>query len=78
MTPEEYGRAHKTAFRVAFDFLTEHFPPGTDDDWWEQTAHDGSVAYAKGGYDPLQLELLVGVCNYLEKEWRNRQNVKGD
>lgn len=78
MTPEEYATRHKKAFRVAFDYLNAHFPPGTEDDWCVQMARDGSQAYADGGFDPLQLELLVGVCNYLEKEWRKRQDVAGD
>jgi len=73
MTPEEYVQRHKRAFRVAFDYLNDHFPPGEDDSWWEQAAMDGSIVYAENGYDPLQLQLLAGVCNYLQMEWMERR-----
>lgn len=73
MTPEEYVQRHKKAFRVAFDYLNDHFPPGEDDDWWERAAMDASRVYAENGCDPLQLQLLAGVCEYLETEWKERR-----
>lgn len=73
MTPEEYAKAHKQAFRVAFDFLNAHFPPGPEPEWWEQTARDASAA---SGDNELTLRLLIGVLDYLDYEWK-RRNLHG-
>jgi hypothetical protein len=73
LSPEDYAKRHQKAFRVAFDFLNAHFPPEDDKDWWEKTAMEASEVYALGGYDFLQMELLVGVCNYLEYEDEKRK-----
>lgn len=72
MTPEEYAKKHKTAFRVAFDFLNAHFPPGPDPEWWEHAAKDLSEAGTLNCDNELAMELLVGVYNYIETEWKRR------
>lgn len=73
MTPEEYAKAHQKAFRCAFDFLHEHFPPGDTDGWWIQTAQDCSAASVAFGETPFVIELLTAVMNYLGTEYKRRK-----
>lgn len=72
MTPEEYVKQHKEAFRCAFDFLNTHFPPGEVPAWWDQTAKDCSNASVSAGESEIVLELLNGVMNYLGTEYKRR------
>lgn len=79
MTPEEYATLHKKAFRCAFDFLNEHFPPSDDSEWWLKTAKDCSAASYAFGEEPVIIWLLDGVMNYLNEEYKRRyQNGKVD
>lgn len=73
MTPEQYAKAHQKAFRTAFDFLSAHFPPENNQEWWVQAAKDSSAASLSTGEDPLAMELLLGVMNYLGIEYKRRQ-----
>ena len=73
MSPEEYAVMHQKAFRTAFDFLNSHFPPGTEPDWWDQAAKDVSAASISAGENTLVIELLNGVYEYLNKEWKARK-----
>ena len=72
MTPEEYAKTHQKAFRTAFNFLNAHFPPGDTDEWWLQTAHAGAIATADADDDPLTINLLDAVINYLNDEYKRR------
>lgn len=72
MTPEEYAKSHQKAFRIAFDFLNTHFPPGLDDEWWVQTAKDVGMAAESSGNNILTMELLNGVMNYFGHEYKRR------
>lgn len=74
MTPEEYAKIHQKAFRCAFDFLNQHFPPGDTDEWWDQTAKDCSAASLAFGETPIVIELLTAIMNYLGKEYHRRNN----
>ena len=79
MTPEEYAKTHQKAFRTAFNFLNAHFPPGDTDEWWLQTAQDGAIATADADDDPLTINLIDAVINYLNDEYKRRhQNEKAD
>lgn len=71
-SPADYAKLHQKAFRTAFDFLASHFPPGTDPEWWEQTAIDASAASESQLDDPLAVKLLIGVYDYLEIEYKRR------
>jgi hypothetical protein len=73
MTAEQYAKMHKEAFRCAFDYLNQHFPPGDDQAWWERTAKDVSYASMSQDDNLLAMELLTAVCNYLEKEYLQRR-----
>ena len=77
MTPEEYVKTHKEAFRVAFNFLNTHFPPGQDDAWWDQAAKDCSAASIGAGENRLVMELLIAVMDYLEHERKERSDNNG-
>lgn len=78
MSPEEYLKQHQKAFRTAFDFLTSHFPPGMDPEWWEQAARDVSAASIEAGENKLVIGLLIGVYDYLEDEYKRRRNQSGE
>lgn len=72
MTPEEYAKIHPQAFRCAFDFLNEHFPPSEDPAWWDKTAKDCSAASVAFGETPIVICLLNGVMDYLNEEYKRR------
>ena len=79
LNPEAYMAKHKKAFRVAFDYLNAHFPPQESADWWVQAASDMADAVNPGvGDNPLTAELVLGVYNYLEKEWKKRYEETKD
>ena len=73
MTPEEYAKLHQKAFRCAFDFLNEHFPPQDDEAWWLKTAQECSAASVAFGETPIVLELLTAIMNYLGIEYQKRR-----
>lgn len=77
-SPEEYARLHKKAFRCAFDFLNEHFPPGDTDEWWEKTAQECSAASVAFGEAGIVTELLIAIMNYLGKEYHKRRKNNGE
>lgn len=66
MTPGEYAVQHKKAFRAAFDYLTEHFPPGDTAEWWDVAAKDVSIKSMESGEGKLVINLLIGVYDYLD------------
>lgn len=79
MTPEEYAKLHQKAFRCAFDFLNEHFPPQDDDEWWLKTAKECSAASVAFGENALVMEMLTAIMNYLGIEHKRRfGNGKAD
>lgn len=73
LSPAEYAKMHQKSFRVAFDYLSAHFPPGTDEEWWSKAAQDLSDAGASAGENKLAVELLVGVYSYLAYEMERRK-----
>ena len=77
MTPEEYAKMHQKAFRCAFDYLNQHFPPRMDPEWWEQAAKDLSKFSIAAGENRLVIELLSGVYDYLEFIWKERREEDG-
>lgn len=77
MTPEEYAKMHQKAFRVAFDFLNTHFPPGIEPEWWDRSAKELSAASVAAGENDLVNGLLVGVFDYLGNEWKRRRKENG-
>lgn len=78
MSPEQYAKMHKDAFRCAFDYLNKHFPPGDTPEWWDQMARDAASASVSQGDNLLAMELLIGVCNYLDKECIKRRDNNGE
>ena len=77
MTPEEYAKAHQKAFRVAFDFLNTHFPPGMDPEWWDTAAKEISATSVAAGEGVLVIELLNAVYTYLgHEDHRRKDNVE--
>ena len=68
---EEYVKMHQKAFRCAFDFLNAHFPPAPEPEWWNTVAGDVEKADRECG-SVICRQLLLGVYNYLEHEWKER------
>ena len=77
-SPAEYARLHQKAFRAAFDYLTAHFPPGKDIEWWEQAARDLSAASVHCGEYRLAVGLLAAVYDYLDDEFKDRRKSHGE
>lgn len=77
MSPEDYLKQHQKAFRTAFNFLTSHFPPGMDPEWWEQAARELSAASIDAGENKLVIGLLIGVYEYLGEEYKLRREQNG-
>lgn len=75
--PEEYAAYHKMVFRIAFDFLNDHFPPQDDPKWWEQFSIDTSAASSKSKGGPLVDGILLAIGNYLEQENIKRRDRNG-
>lgn len=74
MKPEEYYAMHQKAFRCAFDFLNQHFPPGDTPEWWLQTTQEITDASVKQGENELVVGLLRGVFDYLDTEYKRRRD----
>lgn len=62
---ERMDKEHKTAFRVAFNFLTEHYPAQDTEEYWKLTCADISIASGENIDNRLCQELLGAVLNYL-------------
>ena len=73
LSAEEYAKRHKAAFRCAFDFLNQHFPPEDSAEWREQAIRDVGAASGSQLENRLAVELLAGVWEYLEDEIRRRE-----
>ena len=74
MTSEEYYTKHQHAFRCAFNFLNEHFPPGEEPKWWEKMSDDIKAADDSQEGNKLATYLLIGVLDYLDYEYKRRNN----
>ena len=73
LTPEEYAKRHKNAFRCAFDFLNSHFPPESTCEWWDPIGDELSKACESQGDNLLAVSLLLAVNDYIEAEWKIRR-----
>ena len=62
---ERMDKEHKAAFRVAFDFLTTHYPAQDTEEYWLKTCDDISFASGENIDNRLCQELLGAVLNYL-------------
>ena len=78
MKPEEFAAYHKLIFRVVFDFLNEHFPPGNDPEWWEQLSKDVSITGTKYGGGQLLIGMLVAVMEHLEEIYKERRKTDAE
>ena len=76
-SPGDYAKLHQRSFRVAFDFLTSHFPPDPAPKWWNQAAKDVAKASAQAGENKLAVGLLDAVYDYLNDECKRREKEHG-
>ena len=65
-TEQQKVATHKYAFRTAFDFLAEMWPPTLSQDYFTLAAAKCNERFNQSGQDKLTHELLLGVFNYLE------------
>lgn len=65
-TEQQKTAMHKYAFRTAFDFLAEMWPPVLSQDYFTVAAAKCNERFNQSGQDKLTHELLMGVFNYLE------------
>lgn len=72
--PEEYATYHKMVFRLMFDFLNDHFPPGENKEWWIHYAEDVEKAYTKAKGGPLVNGMLSAISDYLDEEYKKRRD----
>lgn len=74
----DYTEMHKKAFRAAFDFLMEVWPPKNDPDWFRTVATPAvSTLYADNMENRLARRLLLEVFAYVD-EMAGKLNEKGD
>lgn len=67
MSVIEYATTHQKAFRTAFDFLAQHFPPENTEAYWEKVAKDCGDICARTNEEPLAVQLVSAVVNYLDQ-----------
>lgn len=72
MEPAEYYAMHKKAFRAAFDYLNNHFPPEPEDGWWIKLSQDASDACLQEGENRLVINLIGAIMDYIEYEHKRR------
>ena len=65
-TEQQKTAMHKYAFRTAFDYLAEMWPPVLSADYFTLAAAKCNERFNQSGQDKLTHELLMGVFNYLE------------
>jgi len=76
-SPGTYAAIHKQAFRIAYDFLNEHFPPEHDPDWWTKTMNDVSLIGNMYGENKLVVYMITALVEYLtEEDERRKQNAQ--
>ena len=75
---DDYAKAHKEAFRCAFDFLKDRFPPRQDPEWWQYTAAEAASLSDGHKNNPLVVILLSAVYSYLEQEMKGAEHGKGN
>jgi hypothetical protein len=78
MKPEEFASYHKLVFRVAYDFLNAHFPPGNDPEWWEQLSKDVAHTGTEYGGGELLIGMLVAIMDYLDAIYKERRKKNGE
>ena len=66
-TVEAYRQIHKTAFRVAYNFLEAHFPPVNTDEYWKKTCDDAAYVSAQHITNELCQGLLGSILIYLSE-----------
>ena len=55
---ERDQRIHKTAFRVAFDFLQAHYPPENTEEYWLKTVKELGIISSQNINNELCQRLL--------------------
>ncbi len=78
LTPEAYAKRHTGAFRCAFDFLNQHFPPEPTVEWWDPIGEEISKARESQEDNMLAVSLLIAVSEYIEDEWKIRRRERNE
>ena len=56
---------HKHAFRTAYEYLREMWPPTNNEDYFALAGTKAAERYVTSNKDPLAEKLLVAVLSYL-------------
>lgn len=64
----DQAEVHKHAFRTAFDYLKEMWPPVNTADYFTVAAKKVNERYDTSDQDPLTNKLLMAVYEYLDGE----------
>ena len=69
-------KLHQAAFRAAFNFLEQFYPPRDDEEYWVKMAETCvNVTHQHEG-NPLIIPLMLTMMDYLGEVWKERQNGK--
>lgn len=67
-------KLHQAAFRAAFDFLEQFYPPRDDEEYWVKAANECERAAAEHDGNPLIIPMMVTMMDYLGEVWKERKN----
>lgn len=72
-TPPQLPDRYKRIYRAVFDFHARHTPEPHTLEEWTQTAQELGQIAAAAGNDPFLTDLLISVCNELERQDKARR-----
>ena len=71
--PEDPVTVHKRAFRVAYETLTELYPPDETVEYWKFASQRMALKHNENKDNPLCVELLLAVYTFLGKDLKQRR-----
>lgn len=71
--PEDPVTVHKKAFRVAYETLTELYPPNETIEYWQFASKRMTQKHNENKDNPLCVELLMAVYTFLGKDFEQRR-----
>lgn len=67
-------KLHQAAFRAAFDFLEQFYPPRDDEEYWLKAANECGRVAAEHDGNPLIIPMMITMMDYLGEVWKERKN----
>ena len=69
-------KLHQAAFRAAFDFLEQFYPPRDDEEYWMKAAKECGRIAAEHDGNPLIIPMMITMMDYLGEVWKERHGLK--